>query len=140
MKDIQNTVMYWQERKREVFAMIGTVGNLNAFLTMSGSEVHTYKLIAMLHRLQARNGCEIAPVKNLRNMDRVQFCNDIPFAVAMYCHRMFSVLLNIFVRQEALADPSIPSAKLVPYLVLNSSFAVPSILSAIPSAKSVVHM
>lgn len=95
MRGIPNTVMYWQERKREVSAMIRQLGKPNAFLTMSASEVHWDKLIAALHRLQVQSGREMAPVEELTDMQRVELCNDDPVAVAMYCDRIFGVLLSI---------------------------------------------
>lgn len=39
MRGVPNTVQYWQERRKELFAMIRQLGKPHVFLTMSASEL-----------------------------------------------------------------------------------------------------
>ncbi|KAL3177511.1 hypothetical protein MRX96_039079 [Rhipicephalus microplus] len=54
MEGVPNLLQYWHKRKSELFAMIRQLGKLTVFLTLSASEVHWPKLLALLAKLQVR--------------------------------------------------------------------------------------
>jgi hypothetical protein len=51
LKTIPNSIQYWADRKRNLFAMICQLGKPTAFLTMSANETHWSGLLRILHRL-----------------------------------------------------------------------------------------
>ncbi|KAL3252959.1 hypothetical protein MRX96_054723 [Rhipicephalus microplus] len=52
MRGIPNTIQYWQERRKELFAMIRQLGRPHVFLTLSASELHWDRLLETLERLR----------------------------------------------------------------------------------------
>ena len=51
LKSIPNSVQYWAEKKRDLFAMIRQLGKPTAFMTLSANEVKWPHLIKILHSL-----------------------------------------------------------------------------------------
>jgi hypothetical protein len=51
LKSISNSVQYWMDRKKYLFAMMRQLGKPTMFLTMSANEIRWPKLIKTLHRL-----------------------------------------------------------------------------------------
>jgi hypothetical protein len=52
LKPIPNSLHYWAQRKRDVFAMIRQLGKPTMFLTMSANEIRWPRLLNALHRLK----------------------------------------------------------------------------------------
>jgi hypothetical protein len=51
LKTIPNSVQYWADSKKDLFAMIGQLGKPTAFLAMSANETQWSGLLRILHRL-----------------------------------------------------------------------------------------
>ncbi|EEC16187.1 hypothetical protein IscW_ISCW012411 [Ixodes scapularis] len=49
---IPYTVQYWQDRHKELIAMIRQLGKPHAFLTLSAAEIHWHRLVETLERLR----------------------------------------------------------------------------------------
>ncbi|KAL3219068.1 hypothetical protein MRX96_030697 [Rhipicephalus microplus] len=95
MRDVPNTVQYWQDRRCELFAMIRQLGKPHAFLTMSASEVHWERLLGTLERLQVGPDGTPRPVSVMMAWERVELVNEDPVACAMYVNRIFDVIMNM---------------------------------------------
>ncbi|XP_077536008.1 uncharacterized protein LOC144148333 [Haemaphysalis longicornis] len=95
MRGIPNTVQYWQDRRKELFAMIRQLGKPHAFLTLSAAELHWDRLIETLERLRVGPEGVTRAVEELNSMQRVELVNNDPVACAIYTHRIFNVILNI---------------------------------------------
>jgi hypothetical protein len=52
LKSIPNSVHYWAQRKRDVFAIIWQLGKSTMSLTMSANEIRRPRLLNVLHRLK----------------------------------------------------------------------------------------
>ncbi|XP_077534692.1 uncharacterized protein LOC144146629 [Haemaphysalis longicornis] len=94
-RGVPNTVQYWQERRKELFAMIRQLGKPHAFLTMSASEVHRERLLETLERLRVGPDGTPRPVSKMMSWERVELVNNDPVTCAIYTNRIFDVILNI---------------------------------------------
>lgn len=95
MRGIPNTVQYWQDRRKELFAMIRQLGKPHAFLTLSAAELHWKRLLETLERLHVGPDCVARVIDQLDCMQRVELVNNDPVACAIYTHRIFDVILNV---------------------------------------------
>ncbi|XP_077528146.1 uncharacterized protein LOC144139758 [Haemaphysalis longicornis] len=95
MRGVPNTVQYWQERRKDLFAMIRQLGKPHAFLTMSASEVHWERLLKTLERLRVGPGGVPRAVAEMMSWERVELVNDDPVTCAIYTNRIFEVIMNV---------------------------------------------
>ncbi|KAL3176224.1 hypothetical protein MRX96_010544 [Rhipicephalus microplus] len=80
MRGIPNTIQYWQERRKELFAMIRQLGRPHVFLTLSASELHWDRLLETLERLR------VGPEGRSRVQDRASSsCESLHDTMAA-CH------------------------------------------------------
>ncbi|CAN7949023.1 unnamed protein product, partial [Ixodes hexagonus] len=70
MRGIPNTVQYWQDRRKELFAMIRQLGKPHAFLTLSAAELHWDRLIETLERLRVGPEGVARAMEELNSMQR----------------------------------------------------------------------
>lgn len=76
-QDVPNTTHYWMEKKRDVFAMIRQLGKPTAFLTMSASEIHWKRLVALLEKLKVQGNPELQrPLEGLWLIDASDLMNN----------------------------------------------------------------
>ncbi|XP_077544982.1 uncharacterized protein LOC144158176 [Haemaphysalis longicornis] len=94
LRGIPNTIQYWQERRRELFAMIRQLAKPHVFLTLSASEVHWDRLLETLERLRVGHEGRARVVEEMRSWERVELVNEDPVACAIYTDRIFDVILN----------------------------------------------
>ncbi|XP_077528529.1 uncharacterized protein LOC144140902 [Haemaphysalis longicornis] len=94
-RGIPNTIQYWQERQRELFAMTRQLGKPHVFLTLSASEVHWDRLLETLERLRMGPEGRVRVVEEMRSWERVELVNEDPVACAIYTDHIFDVILNI---------------------------------------------
>ncbi|XP_062538206.1 uncharacterized protein LOC134206494 [Armigeres subalbatus] len=96
LKSIPNSVQYWQQRKRDVFAMIRQLGKPTMFLTMSANEIRWPHLLSILRKLSG--GSNIAEmddiVQQLSALQRATLVSEDPVTCCAYFHK----LVNIFLR------------------------------------------
>ncbi|KAH8029506.1 hypothetical protein MRX96_025700 [Rhipicephalus microplus] len=109
MRGLPNTVQYWQDRRRELFAMTRQLGKPHVFLTMSASEVHWERLLKTLERLRVGPDGPPRPVSEMMAWEHVELVNEDPVACAMYINRIFDVIMKV------LADRNCSSFR--PYLI-----------------------
>ncbi|XP_037523559.1 uncharacterized protein LOC119400570 [Rhipicephalus sanguineus] len=95
MKGVPNTVHYWQQRKKDVFAMIRQLGKPTAFLTLSASEMHWPRLLTLLERLRHQDPRLEVHVSEMTSIYCAQLVNSDPVVCAIYFHRLVCVILNI---------------------------------------------
>ncbi|XP_077531652.1 uncharacterized protein LOC144144146 [Haemaphysalis longicornis] len=95
MRGVPNTVQYWQERRKELFAMIRQLGKPHVFLTMSVSELQWNRLIDTLERLRVGPEGRARVIEALCSTQRADLVNNDPVTCAIYTHRIFDVIMNI---------------------------------------------
>ncbi|XP_037568189.2 uncharacterized protein LOC119449071 [Dermacentor silvarum] len=95
MRGVPNTVQYWQERRKDLFAMIRQLGKPHAFLSMSASEVHWERLLETLERLRVGPEGTARVVAEMMAWERVELVNNDPVTCAIYTNRIFEVTMNV---------------------------------------------
>lgn len=95
MRDIPNTIQYWQDRRNELLAMIRQLGKPHVFLTLSASELHCNGLLEVLERLRVGPEGRVRAIRELSMLQRVELVNNDTVACAIYTHRVFYVVKNI---------------------------------------------
>ncbi|XP_075735038.1 uncharacterized protein LOC119161605 isoform X1 [Rhipicephalus microplus] len=95
MRGIPNTIQYWQDRRKELLAMIRQSGKPYAFFTLSAAELHWDRLVEMLERSRVGPEGVARTVEELNSMQCIELVNNDPVACAIYTHRIFNVILNI---------------------------------------------
>ncbi|XP_055632950.1 uncharacterized protein LOC129773377 [Toxorhynchites rutilus septentrionalis] len=97
LKSIPNSVQYWQQRKRDVFAMIRQLGKPTMFLTMSASEVRWSHLLTILHRLS--NGSNEAGfsdvMQQLTALQRATLVSEDPVTCCAYFNKLVNVVMML---------------------------------------------
>ncbi|XP_055622388.1 uncharacterized protein LOC129765957 [Toxorhynchites rutilus septentrionalis] len=97
LKSIPNSVQYWQQRKRDVFAMIRQLGKPTMFLTMSASEVRWSHLLTILHILS--NGSNEAGVSDvmqqLTALQRASLVSEDPVTCCAYFNKLVNVVMML---------------------------------------------
>lgn len=71
MRDILNTMQYWQDRTKELFTRIRLLGKLHAFLTLSAAEVHWDRLVETLEHLRVDPEGIARAVQDLNSLESV---------------------------------------------------------------------
>ena len=93
LKSIPNSVQYWAERKRDLFAMIRQLGKPTAFMTLSANEVKWPHLIQILHTLNHYHK-DVDPSCLTRSM-RSTLVNEDPVTCCIYFKKLLDVLVNM---------------------------------------------
>ncbi|XP_077558071.1 uncharacterized protein LOC144173585 [Haemaphysalis longicornis] len=95
LRGVPNTVQYWQDRRKDLFAMIRQLGKPHAFLTMSASEVHWERLLETLERLRVGPAGRARVIAEMMAWERVELVNNDPVTCAIYTNRIFDVIMNV---------------------------------------------
>jgi hypothetical protein len=93
LKSIPNSVQYWAERKRDLFAMIRQLGKPTAFLTLSANEVKWPRLIEILHSLN--NLYKDVELYNLTRSMRSTLVNEDPVTCCVYFKKLVDALMSM---------------------------------------------
>lgn len=97
LKSIPNSVQYWQQRKRDVFAMIRQLGKPTMFLTLSANEIRWPHLLSILHKLA--NGCNDAGaadiMERLTALQRAMLVSEDPVTCCVYFHKLVNVVMQL---------------------------------------------
>jgi hypothetical protein len=97
LKSIPNSVQYWMDRKKDLFAMMRQLGKPTMFLTMSANEIRWPKLIKTLHRL---NNCfkdvqVNAPLEDLNRSQCSHLVNEDPVTCCIYFNKLVDVIMRM---------------------------------------------
>lgn len=95
LKSIPNSVQYWQQRKKDLFAMMRQLGKPTMFLTLSASETKWPHLLKILHRLsQEYDGCDLAdPMQQLTALQRATLVNEDPVTCCVYFNKLVDTIM-----------------------------------------------
>lgn len=97
LKSIPNSIHYWQQRKRDVFAMIRQLGKPTMFLTMSANETHWPHLLTVLYKLS--EGCDklgvTAIMQKLSALQRATLVSEDPVTCCAYFHKLVHVIMQL---------------------------------------------
>nr|XP_029715803.1 uncharacterized protein LOC109402861 [Aedes albopictus] len=97
LKSIPNSVQYWQQRKRDVFAMIRQLGKPTMFLTVSANEIRWPHLLEILQKLA--NGCNEPAAANIRTqltaLQRATLVSEDPVTCCAYFNKFVNVLMQL---------------------------------------------
>ncbi|XP_065077679.1 uncharacterized protein LOC135700938 [Ochlerotatus camptorhynchus] len=97
LKSIPNSVQYWQQRKRDLFAMIRQLGKPTMFLTLSASETKWTHLLQTLQRLSdGRSNNELQDVmQQLTALQRATLVNQDPVTCCIYFNKLVDIIMQL---------------------------------------------
>lgn len=96
LKSIPNSVQYWQQRKRDLFAMIRQLGKPTMFLTLSASETRWSHLLKTLHKLSGSNNNDVNDVMlQLSALQRATLVNEDPVTCCAYFNKLVDVIMQL---------------------------------------------
>ena len=97
MKSIPNSALYWQQRKRDLFAMVRQLGKPTIFLTMSTSEMTDPRLQKVLYKLSDEsNKIDLTdPMEQLTVAQRATLASEDPVTCCLFFNKLVDVILNI---------------------------------------------
>ncbi|XP_053698655.1 uncharacterized protein LOC128745602 [Sabethes cyaneus] len=95
LKTIPNSVQYWQQRKRDLFAMMRQLGKPTMFLTLSANETKWPHLLKTLYRLSEReNNTELTnPMQELTALQRATLVNNDPVTCCAYFNKLVDTIM-----------------------------------------------
>ncbi|CAD6220905.1 GSCOCG00011595001-RA-CDS [Cotesia congregata] len=96
LRSIPNSVWYWSDRKRDLFAMIRQLGKPTMFLTLSANEIGWTNLIQILYKLK-NNGTEISAEQaaSLDYISKTTLVNEDAVTCAIYFNKIVNILITI---------------------------------------------
>lgn len=97
LRSIPNSVWYWAERKRDLFAMIRQLGKPAAFMTLSANEIGWPDLLQLLHTLSLGTDDvdrEII-ISDMNYIQKSTLINEDAVTCAIYFNKSVNVLLSI---------------------------------------------
>lgn len=97
LKSIPNSVQYWQQRKRDLFAMIRQLGKPTMFLTLSASETKWPHLLQTLQKLSNRHGGNDLHdvMQQLSALQRATLVNEDPVTCCVYFNKLVDVIMQL---------------------------------------------
>lgn len=97
LKSIPNSVQYWFQRKKDLFAMIRQLGKPTMFLTLSASEMKWPHLLKQLHRLSEQyTGVDLTdPLRELTALQRASLVNNDPVTCCVYFNKLVIVIMTL---------------------------------------------
>ncbi|XP_062538323.1 uncharacterized protein LOC134206608 [Armigeres subalbatus] len=101
LKSIPNSVQYWQQRKKDLFAMMRQLGKPTMFLTLSANEMKWPHLLKLLHRLsEGYNGSDLTdPMQELTALQRATLVNDDPVTCCVYFNKLVDTIMLLLKSQ-----------------------------------------
>lgn len=97
LKSIPNSVQYWFQRKKDLFAMIRQLGKPTMFLTLSASEMKWPHLLKQLYRLSEEyTGVDLTdPLRELNALQRATLVNNDPVTCCIYFNKLVDVIMTL---------------------------------------------
>lgn len=95
LKSIPNSVNYWSDKKKELFAMIRQLGKPTMFLTLSASEPRWPELLKILYKLKNGEELEGDPLETLNSLQRCTLVNEDPVTCVLYFNKLVDVIMYI---------------------------------------------
>lgn len=97
LKSIPNSVQYWFQRKKDLFAMIRQLGKPTMFLTLSANEMKWPHLLKQLHRLsEGYTGIDLTdPLQELTALQRATLVNNDPVTCCIYFNKLVDVIMTL---------------------------------------------
>ncbi|XP_061381656.1 uncharacterized protein LOC116776497 isoform X3 [Danaus plexippus] len=95
LKFIPNSVQYWQNRKKDLFAMIRQLGTPTVFLSVSANEISWKWLLKTLHKL--KHGTEISDLEidQMHYKVKAELINEDAVTCAIYFNKLVNVIMTI---------------------------------------------
>lgn len=97
LQSIPNSIQYWMQRKRDVFAMIRQLGKPTMFLTLSASEIRWPPLLKILLKLSsAYDGADVQDVmQQLTALQRATLVSEDPVTCCAYFNKLVNVIMQL---------------------------------------------
>ncbi|XP_015110820.1 uncharacterized protein LOC107037018 [Diachasma alloeum] len=97
LRCVPNSIWYWKERKRDLFAMMRTLGRPTISLTVSANEIGWIPLLQLLYKLKNK-GQEISEesASKLSYVEKCALVNDDVVTCLIYFNKMVNVLISLF--------------------------------------------
>lgn len=94
LKSIPNSMQYWQDRKRDLFAMMRQLGKPTVFLTLSANEIRWPGLLSVLHRL-SDSYKDVQNVEALSRSMRCHLVNEDPVTCCIVFNKLVDILMSM---------------------------------------------
>ena len=99
LRTMPNSVSYWMDRKRELYAMMRQLGKPTMFLTLSASEYQWPGLLNKLYEL--RHGQKYdGDIMKLKAFKRAELVNEDPVTVVLYFHKLVEKLMLVLRKKD----------------------------------------
>ncbi|CAG9840456.1 unnamed protein product [Diabrotica balteata] len=95
LRSIPNSTWYWQEREKDLFAMIRQLGRPTALFTISANEIGWPNLLQVLYKLKNKEDITIENAEKLHYITKSTLINDDSVTCAIYFNKLVNVILNI---------------------------------------------
>lgn len=97
LKSVPNSVQYWMDRKKDLFAMIRQLGKPSMFLTLSANEIHWPNLLKILHELSdAFTDVSVTdPLVHLTRSMRSHLVNEDPVTCCIYFNKLLDCVMAL---------------------------------------------
>lgn len=97
LKSLPNSVQYWMNRKKDLFAMIRQLGKPSMFLTLSANEIHWPNLLKILHELSdAFTDVSVTdPLVDLTRSMRSHLVNEDPVTCCIYFNKLVDCVMAL---------------------------------------------
>lgn len=96
LKSIPNSVQYWQQRKRDLFAIMRQLGKPTMFLTLSASEPKNSHLLHTLLKLSGGNVIDEHDImQQLSALQRATLVNDDPVTCCVYFNKLVDTIMQL---------------------------------------------
>lgn len=95
LRTIPNSVFYWLERKKDLFAMIRQYGKPTVFFTISANEIGWSKLLQLLHNLKYNSEITLEDAADLHYIEKSTLINEDAVTCAIYFNKLVNVLMKI---------------------------------------------
>lgn len=96
-KSVPNSMQYWSDRRKDLFAMIRQLGKPTMFMTLSANEIRWPHLLNTLRRLnnQFQNLHVEDPLVDLSCSQRCTLVNEDPVTCCIYFNKLVDVIMTM---------------------------------------------
>jgi hypothetical protein len=95
LRSIPNSIYYWSQKKRDLFAMIRQLGKPTFFLTMSANEIGWPKLMKILYKLKYNTELQDTELQSMHFNDKATLVNEDPVTCAIYFNKLVNVVMTL---------------------------------------------
>ncbi|KAL8592920.1 hypothetical protein ACOMHN_050747 [Nucella lapillus] len=100
LRPVRGSPLFWQQKKKELLAMVRQLGCPTFFFTRSAAETRWKELLKVLFKLDIHDDPEPDEIDNLSFTDKAQFIRSDSVTCARYFDHRFRVLFTKIIRSK----------------------------------------